>query len=361
MQICRPLFGCVFLYGLLSTTAVQAEVNDPPYIDLSGASAGTSTTLCGTAACGADDFVTFTVMDNNTAAGSGNINPYLRFQHTEPQGGDGILGKDYEAAYNTNARENPNGTTGLENDGTGPATCTDMFAESAGATCDFINQAKDEGNGFNFTFLISSLENVGGEYEFLLDINEPSEEGKQTLRLDELQFFVSTSDMLNDYRPDVNDTSGNPTNPASDFATAALGSTSGATSIKLWDMDYAYDDTSVGGLIMDNSAGGSAGSGDYDLSIKISKQLFDDALTSLGVTDAYVYTYFGAGLADDACSKNNAPVDCATAGAEAEAGFEEVAARFTDSFEPPPPGIPAPGTLALFGLGLTGLMLRRKW
>lgn len=300
---------------LASALPVEAELNDPPYFNLwstgsTGSNGllgnGTSVSLCGGSACTADQFATFRVF-NGQPAGTGYIDPFLRFQHNNPPGTNGTT----EAAYNTDARP-------LQNDG------------------NFVNQAKDE-NQWNHSLMLGALDGADGFYHFFLDINEPGG-SKGTLRLDELQFFVGSSNTLNSYSKDKNGENG---------ANEATGALAGAT--KVWDMDWnsvtgasgtKLGSELIGGLNLDsvNEVGCCNGSGDYDLEVLLPTSLF----AGFADTD-YVYLYNFAGEADPKT------ID------EAQAGFEEWAVAMGGA-PPPPPGVPEPLSAALLGGGLLGLM-----
>lgn len=364
--------GLVLALGMLTTVA-QAELNDKPYFNLwtSGTvhggltGNGTSVTLCGTAACAGsydqNNYAIFSVVDPNSGAGSGHIDPFLRFQHNE---GAATGSSPTEAAYNTDFRSSTSPTN--------VGAITDL----PGTT---LNQAKDA-NAFNHVIKLSDLvvEMVNGieMVTFLLDINEPGG-GKETLRLDELALFVSDSATLNNF--DVNGPDGFGTFIGSDGQPLA-------NVKKVWDMDYnsfafqpgaigptndGYgpiknngctnnngDCTAYGGLNLSNiNDSGRAGSGDYDMRMQLSKQLFADAAAAIGAgSDAYVYLYNFAGEADTTCDTNKDPT-CST---EAEAGFEEWAAVVSTPPDDGGGGVPEPGTAFLLGGGLLGLFAQRR-
>ncbi|CAN0455737.1 unnamed protein product, partial [Phaeothamnion confervicola] len=91
---------------------------------------------------------------------------------------------------------------------------------------------------------------------------------------------------------------------------------------------------------------GPAGSGDYDMAVRLHSSLFTTAASGMG-DNAYVYLYNFAGEADP----GNKDLG------EAQAGFEEWAADVAlTTTPPPPPGVPEPGTAFLMGAGLIGLL-----
>ncbi|MGE0387246.1 MAG: hypothetical protein AB7Q97_21180 [Gammaproteobacteria bacterium] len=330
--------------GLLCTSSAMATLDDPPYFKLwsgTGTSGETGDAsqiqLCGAQACGPDDFAVFKVFTKQPA-GSGFIDPFLRFSHTDPNGG---LKDDtnFEAAYNSDHRYDRSPDT-LQVAGDGGA--------------DFTNQAKDA-NDFNHAIMLGDAKQKDGYLHFFLDINEPVDDSKVTLRLDELKFFVSSSPTLSVYDPTLGTST--PTSPAATnvgtggFDSAANG---GATTTKVWDMDWdwasqhdadAGNDAGAGfgGLILDNKFGGSAGSGNFNLHVKLSAKLF----AGFNDTD-YIYLYNAAGVQ----GKN--PSDPA----QAEANFEEWSFLKSDGGGPPQ-GAPEPGALALMAFGM--LALRRNF
>jgi len=355
------------LLGVLGVSAgAHATLNDAPYFNLFSTSTtygggsykvtgdGTTVSLCGTATCGANDFAIFSVIQQQPA-GSGYIDPFLRFQHNE-QSGNG--NSTTEAAYNTN-----NDALQTKTDGT--------------PDFNFENQAKDTGAGggqasgdFNHAIKFSTLLVEDGFITFKLDINEPGDTcngnkdcvATNTLRLDELQFFISTTDQLSLYDPTWNGV-GQSGNGSGNFASDPLGG--GANTVKFWDMDYAklskVNGKNYGGLLLDNlnSSTGKAGSGDYDVQVKVptTKALTDFlARPENAGKELYVYLYNFAGQADPSC-----PAGADAGCAEASAGFEEWAAvTSTNGGGGPPTGAPIPGTALLLGTGLLALVRSRK-
>jgi len=340
----KILMGVGLAASVFGAPGAFAELADPPYFNLwtpgevkAGLTGnGTTVALCGTSACNGTistkDYAIFSVEPPNTGAGSGNIDPFLRFQHNEGAGNNGST--PTEAAYNTNFRgSNPQDTGSI-----------------SGLAATTSNQAKDS-NAFNHVIKFSDLAiDSEGYISFLLDINEPGAD-KQTLRLDELALFVSDSDKLNLLTADLDGENNGK------LATAMLSDTNSATEkvAKVWDMDFntTANGTPLGGgqnygglnLTSINEAQGANGSGDFDMRMKVSADLFKSVMASAGLgDDAYVYLYNFAGQAD---SKND--------GTEAEAGFEEWAAEVTYEV-PPDNGVPEPSTaLLLFG-GLAGML-----
>jgi hypothetical protein len=374
----RVILGVVALATGLGTVGVRAEVDDPWIYSLTDASnGGTGTVLvCGTVDCapngvwGVDPPAGSSATDANTRdltdagsigyaifnvyevgpAGSGFIDPFLRFQHNEgPANGNANI----ETAYNTN-----NDDLQRSADPTGPNNY------------EYINQAKDTVAGgkkdpgdFNHAILYDDMEAVDGRFTFWLDINEPNSDNKSTLRLDELSFFISTSDTLGVYdpqveydsdgvadalvRPDCSTASGGSTSAstAGSLGCFRTGDNDGAVTRKVWDMDL---DLLVGSTLLENDNSLSAGSGDFDLNVSLSAALFEAYIDELkdgcGGCDLYVY------LENTAGSSNT--VESSESG-EVSAGFEEWAFNAKTDLT-----IPVPGTLLLTGLGL--LLLGRR-
>ena len=353
----------------LSLQAAQfanAEINDTPRFNLwsTGVTAdgatgnGTSVQLCGTFACSTNpaapiNYAVFRTVDKNTGKGSGAIDPFLRFQHNE---GAATGSATIERAFNTN---NPN--VGLINNSNG--------------TFDTINQAKDSTAGgqkppgdFNHAIKLSTLlasTDGGAFFDFFLDINEPGS-GKSVLRLDELALFISTSDQMNEFKRDA------PGVTTATLATATF-TDSDAVAYKVWDMDFNEGlagtklgpgaGKPIGGLNLNNiDTSAPAGSGDYDMNMRVKKALFDQVLTAnagSGITadNAYVYLYNFAGE-----TAGNGPNGCSTPCGEAQAGFEEWAAVVSPTTTPPGGGggVPEPGTALLMLGGIAGLLKVRQ-
>ncbi|MFT4563672.1 MAG: hypothetical protein ACI9BW_003428, partial [Gammaproteobacteria bacterium] len=202
MKKTKILILSASLGAMLLGLPVSAELTDSPYFNLwtdDGSNGGNGNTvmLCGTQVCDgtvsdpvADiNYATFTALEFNTGKGSGAIDPFLRFQHNE---GEALGSATIERAFNTS-----NVDIGVINDVDASGAITDTYA----------NQAKDSVAGgqnpddFNHAIKLSDLLAIDGQYSFFLDINEPGGT-KSTLTLDELAFFVSTSDMLNEFTRD---------------------------------------------------------------------------------------------------------------------------------------------------------------
>ncbi len=363
MKTIKNLGLGIAVLALQLPVSAFAEINDAPYFNLwstgvtinGSAGNGTSVSLCGTSACGttsaaALNYAVFQTVGFNTGKGSGAIDPFLRFQHNE---GAATGSATIERAFNTD-----NTNVGVIN--------------NANGSFDTINQAKDSIAGgqqppgdFNHAIKLSTLlASADGFFDFFLDINEPGG-GKQGLRLDELAIFISTSSQLNEFQRDAAGTN------AANLATAGF-TDSDAVAFKVWDMDFneqAASGTPVGpgtqnygGLNLNNiDTSGPAGSGDYDMQMRLQKALFDqiiaaNAASGITADNAYVYLYNFAG-------ETAGPKNCAAPCGEAEAGFEEWAAVVDTS---PggggggPPGVPEPGTALLMLGGLAGMLQSRR-
>jgi len=322
---------------LTCTGSALAELNDPPYFQLlNTADTASSVSMCGTSDCTKAEFTVF----NGQPAGTGYIDPFLRFQHNEPAG---EAPKTYEAAYNTDARPLQR-TTG---------------------TSKFTNQAKDE-NHWNHSIMLGDLVDNGGFYEFYLDINEPGG-GKETITIDELQFFLGHSPDMNFYVADERvDTNTNGYDAPDDAGDPALykDASKSEKAAKVWDLDWEYaagdacaagnpvvgsvaGQEGCGGLVIKsfNEPNGGNGSGDWDLVVRLPTTLF--SVSGYGASD-YVYLYNFLGSAD---SKGYLY--------EAESGFEEWAALVRSE---PDTSVPEPATSSLLFASIIGAVAgRRRW
>ena len=395
--------SCVAFSG-----ATFAEIGDPAVWNLWNGQIGGNNliqtghgdrvTLCGSADCGGDQsdpagtpsanptdsgvgiFEVDTVgplrADGITpffnSAGTGHINPFLRFQHNENQAQQPYAGQGshpsggVEAAYNTDARNHPN-VRGLQ--------------EDAG----FVNQAKDA-NQFNHSVRIGDIvqfsadgveDTQGGYFGFWLDINEPGTDAGRTLLLDELEFFISDRADLNKYTPQDNPENTNTSSPEPGAGTLERVDfdqngneilVGGSQADKIWDMDfdtYIENDNesscvgiaNVSGSASDGCQGilvdskqGSAGSGDFDMRVMLSVDLFEDDNGTL-LENSYVYLYNFMGSVDQHTSAEE----------EASAGFEEWIT--VSSLEPNQNnGVPVPGPapIGLLALGLVGILATRS-
>ena len=354
----RYVLAAAFLATQAAVPAM-AQLSDSPYFNLWTGTANNGDTgngarllLCGTATlCNGDinagdnvigaGYAIFTALEKNTGKGSGAIDPFLRFQHNE---GSATGNATTEAAFNTS------------NNDIGTITDTNPNPDLT-----IANQAKDvnAGKDFNHAIKLSDLVlDSDGYYTFRLDINEPGG-FKSQLRLDELQFFVAGSDQFNKYTMDTRIT-------PNDTANGMLYSSDGATAAtKVWDMDFnklnaagvGINNSGVqetggstsnrfGGIDLDNiNDSGPAGSGDYDMAVRLHSSLFTTAAQGMG-DNAYVYLYNFAGEADSGNSDLG----------EAQAGFEEWAADVAPTTTPSTPGVPEPSTAFLMGAGLIGIL-----
>lgn len=336
----KNLQTLVAAIGLLGGSLnAAAELNDPPYYSLIGAE-GDDVWMCGTSDCAGtqsagDGQAQFTIF-HGMPTGTGYIDPFLRFQHNEPSGEQP---KDFEAAYNTDARP----------------------LQRAGDKWGYDNQAKDE-NHWNHSLKLGELAEDGdGMYTFLLDVNEPGGD-KSTITIDELQFFVANAGDFNYYVRDEAPKNGGSTDPDEDPIAGGelwLDEASETANLsgldyqaeKVWDLDWDYTKGDAcgadnpdfptyggcGGITISsvNDPNGGNGSGDWDLMLRIPKSLF---WISGATADSYVYLYNFLGSID---SKQNLYE-------EAEAGFEEWKALVKND---PGTSVPEPATLGLLLLG----------
>lgn len=349
------VMGVGILASVVCAPTAFAEIEDAPYFNLWTKNVeydglkghGTSISLCGTSACDTvnrnsnvspSPFALFSVVTQQPA-GSGYIDPFLRFQHNE---GANTGSDTTEVAFNTNYRDGSQGTgyiIGFDD----PITDTNQAKDT--------KAGGDKRNFFNHAIRLGDLQvDENGMVTFLLDINETGNPGV-TLRLDELAWYVSDVNDLSHYYADTTD--GNPTNARLENAD---GSKKGW---EVWNMDWNAENpggTGHGGLNLSNiNDSGKAGSGDFDLQVKLDKNLFLDAAKNISAglgDDAYVYLYNFAGRVGDTKKDQD--------GTEADAGFEEWAAVLGTS-PPPDNGVPEPGTALLVLGGLAGMVrLQRK-
>jgi hypothetical protein len=374
MRISITIAGCITLAAAFAQP-VYAEVDDSPYFNLwaedpsappSNGSSGIEVKLCGALGCSGGDtagtaFGIFRVATTDVIpAGSGYIDPFLRFQHNE---GAFTGSNTFEAAFNTNSSPYI-GTINNPDAGVAPANQNPEF----GLPGSFDNMAKDvdAGKDFNHAIRLGDLAiDANGFFVFRLDINEPGGT-KSTIRLDELQLFLSNDDKLTEYTMDKFGTGA---------GTLATGDLLGAK--KVWDMDFnqsAGGKTKpdspnqgdyYGGINLDSvlTQGPSNGSGDFDMDMLLSAKLFgydqnkttgewefkgikDDNGVAL-TEDSFVYLYNFMGGVD----KMDDP---------SQAGFEEWDVALAEALPTCEEncgggGVPEPGTALLLMAGVAGM------
>jgi hypothetical protein len=275
--------------------------------------------LCGTDNCSGDSgtggtgYAEFRI-DHTMPAGSGFIDPFQRLQHNE---GECTGNCTTQLAYNTNnddlQRIGDVGGNGVE------ISAIDNQVKDTGAGAGNANVFDDFNHAIQWETMFVDAD---GMLTFMLDINEPGTQcngGGQscditsTLRLDELSFFIATTDDLSFYTPDVPGVDGgplplscvdnvcSPTLATGNFNNDPLVESGAADVFKFWDMDF---DTAFAGLLMDN-IGGSAGSGDFDMNVRVpvTTELQNFVNANSG-SDLFVYLYNFMGEADDLMADN---------------------------------------------------------
>jgi hypothetical protein len=319
----RADLGKLALQGFLAACALwmavsaNARTGDEPYFDLYPGGDATTVDLCVTDDCVNDPYMTVEAI-HSQPAGTGFRQSFLRLQEY-PE----------ETGYNTN----PDGS-GVLQDGSLPGN-------------NYVNGAKDAaGHNWNHAVLVSDLENVGGYYEIMLDINEPSG-NKDFIRLDEFEVHLSSGGVLSSYDAG--------TNAVGD---GDFGGDAGWVG-KVADMDYWHtdatgaDDAGYGGMILKNCGttgrpAGRCGSGDEDYLFRIPVALFEAAA---GGSTEGMFMHVVASFGD------TDQFEGFTNSAPSEAGFEEFAARVCEECEREE--VPIPGTIFLLGIGVLGLYGRR--
>jgi hypothetical protein len=359
--------------------------------------------LCGTENCsgttdsGGYGYAQFSI-DYTAPAGSGYIDPFQRLQHNE---GECTGNCETQLAYNTDNDDLQRiGDAG----GDGSVSAVDNQVKDTGAGGGNDNVTGDFNHAIAWETMFIDSE---GYLTFMLDINEPGTtcgnsgpcDITSTLRLDELSFFIATTDQLSFYTPDVTgvscvpdgfiDNMCDPTLAQGNFNSDPLIVSGEDQAFKFWDMDW---DEAYAGLLMDN-IGGTAGSGDFDVKVRVPVTMeLQDFVNASSGEDLFVYLYNFMGEADELvashggvgvpgewiqCNRggnNCSPVadadldtvcgvdrsKCTRTNQDtggATSGFEEWVYVGTND-TPPDTDVPLPSTALLFAMG--GLLLWRQ-
>ena len=367
------LFKTVGCFGIallaISSANVQAAYYDFTATD-------TVASITGAGIDGTQYDAIFLNPENDTTVGTGVFDPFIRTQlpgNGSNNGGgsnppDNLCGSpDCEMGYNTN------GTEEFETKDAAGHNWNHAITLSSLATVDMDGNFVEDG--------------TGDYYLFLLDINEPGDNVKKYLSLDELQFFVSNDENLTGYNFDTR---------LFDGIDCEAGTPGCGTANLAWEMDLydttvsradavdilpaqptTYDSSSNppckenvtpaeectpsndpvdnptvngaenNGLRMDYKLFHGSGNG-IDLEALIPKAAFDAAIVGLGNDPDNIYVTLFNMFGDVQYS-------------EADSGFEEWAYVCKDvncsggGGVFPGPSIPEPGPMALFATGLMGL------
>lgn len=169
--------------------------------------------------------------------------------------------------------------------------------------------------------LFSSMQEINGSYNFVLDIGEPvsdnTNKGQESLlSLDGLKFYVTNTPGQNSNSVDVN------------------GDANGIVGTLLWDMDAQADNF----VLLNSNRDGNPGNGVSDMLLQVPTSVF------AGVSgNQYIILWSRFGLQN-----------ASNSGAESFGTFEEWA-QLND-----PQYVPEPATLVLLGIAALGFAYRRR-